>query len=405
MTDLNGRRILLGVCGGIAAYKSAELLRLLCRQGAEVRVVMTSSATRFVTPLTFQALSGQPVAHDLFDDPMAHIELARWAEAIIVAPASATTLARLAHGLADDLLSAIVLAAQVPLALAPAMNQAMWRNPATAANVALLRQRGCLLLGPAEGEQACGETGPGRMLEAAELAEAVAGLLRPPLLARRAVLITAGPTREALDPVRFLSNRSSGKMGYALARAAARAGAKVTLVTGPVSLTPPPGVDCVQVESAAQMREAVLARVDACDIFIAAAAVADYRPAHRAAEKIKKNAAALQVELVRNADILAEVAGRSPRPFCVGFAAETENLADNAQAKLNAKRLDMIAANWVGPQAENEQTGFDSDHNALHVYTRDSDTLLRKSSKGRIAEQLIELIARHYHERYPAQDS
>ncbi len=402
---LTGKRLLLGVSGGIAAYKSAELVRRLQDHGAQVRVMMSEAAGRFVTPMTFQALTGQPVAQGLFDDPMAHIELARWAELIVIAPATATTLARLAHGLGDDLPSAVCLAAQVPVAVAPAMNQAMWRNPATQANIATLRQRGLAVLGPASGGQACGETGPGRMLEPAELLAHVETLLQPPLLAGRRLLITAGPTREALDPVRFLSNHSSGKMGYALARAARRAGAQVTLVSGPVALETPPGVERVSVDSAEQMRAAVLARVADCDIFIAAAAVADYRPRRAAGEKIKKHADVLTLELVRNPDILAEVAALPRRPFCVGFAAETENLADNALAKLERKQLDLIAANWVGPAAAEEATGFDSDDNALHVYSRDSSSLLRKASKDRIAEQLIELIAKHYDEKHSSQDS
>lgn len=405
MSSLAQKQILLGVTGGIAAYKSADLVRRLQEQGADVRVVMTRSAAEFITPMTFEALSGHPVHVGMFESgtgAMEHIELARWADTILVAPASANTLARLAHGMADDLLSTIVLASEAPLSLAPAMNQQMWHHPAVQANVTTLRQRGVNIFGPASGSQACGEIGEGRMLEPQQLVEALAQSFETPYLLGKRITITAGPTREDLDPVRFISNRSSGKMGYALAQAARAAGAEITLVSGPVELSAPAGVNTVNVTTAAEMADAVMQTVPQCDIFIAAAAVADYRPAKQAEQKIKKNDSEMVIELVRNRDILTEVAAHQHRPFCVGFAAETENLEANALAKLQRKQLDMIAANWVGASAEAEQTGFDSDDNALHVYTRNSDTLLRKTSKNRLARQLLKLIAEKYNETNPA---
>ncbi|QSA96570.1 bifunctional phosphopantothenoylcysteine decarboxylase/phosphopantothenate--cysteine ligase CoaBC [Methylococcus sp. EFPC2] len=401
MSALNGKHILLGVTGGIAAYKAAELTRQLKSRGAEMRVVMTEAAQAFVAPLTFQALSGNPVATHLLDpveeSAMGHIALARWAELVLIAPATADFIARLRAGLAGDLLSALCLASEAPLILAPAMNRAMWANPATQDNVRVLRERGIRLLGPEEGEQACGETGPGRMLEPVELCEALEGSFGDGSLAGLSVLITAGPTREPLDAVRYLSNRSSGKMGYALARAAADAGARVTLISGPVALMPPPGVEFVAVETAAEMHVAVLSRVHESDIYIGAAAVADYRPAEVAQAKIKKTAASLNLELTRTEDILAAVAGLSPRPFTVGFAAETDRLEDYARGKLAAKNLDMIAANWVG----RPQGGFDRDENSLHVFWPDGERELPLADKSRIAIQLIELIA----ERFHAQDT
>ncbi|MFP5506980.1 MAG: bifunctional phosphopantothenoylcysteine decarboxylase/phosphopantothenate--cysteine ligase CoaBC, partial [Gammaproteobacteria bacterium] len=365
MLELSNKRILLGVSGGIAAYKSAELVRRLREAGAEVRVVMTAGATRFITPLTLQALSGQPVRTELFDAAaeaaMGHIELARWADLVLIAPASANTLARLAQGLADDLLSTLCLATRAPLLVAPAMNNAMWEHPATQANLSLLRERGVRACGPASGSQACGETGPGRMLEPAELVAAVAAQFQTGALAGLRVLVTAGPTREAIDPVRYISNRSSGKMGYAVAQAAAEAGARVVLVSGPTALPAPARVDCVRVETAAEMHAAVMARVADCDIFVAAAAVADYRPRAAAAHKLKKKSATLPLELERTRDILADVAARPPAPFTVGFAAETERLAEHARAKRMAKSLDMIAANLVNVPGQ----GFEADANAL----------------------------------------
>lgn len=396
MGILAGKRVVLGVTGGIAAYKAADLVRRLREQEAEVRVVMTRAACRFITPLTMQALSGRPVHTRLLDADqeaaMGHIELARWGDVIVVAPATADFLARLAHGLANDLLGALCLAADVPVVVVPAMNRLMWSHPATQANVALLAERGVVILGPGVGDQACGETGPGRMLEPDEIVAALEGPFRNGLLAGLNVLITAGPTREPIDPVRFVSNRSSGKMGYAIARAAQEAGAAVTLVSGPVSLAPPQRVRCVRVESAQAMRDAVLEDAPAADIFIAAAAVADYRPASVAGQKIKKRSASLDLKLERTPDILAEVAALSPRPFTVGFAAETEALRENALAKLEAKNLDMIAANAVGGD-----TGFESDDNALEVLWRGGGVALERAPKERLARRFIGLVAERFH--------
>jgi phosphopantothenoylcysteine decarboxylase/phosphopantothenate--cysteine ligase len=397
---LSEKHILLGVTGGVAAYKAAELTRLLRAAGAEVRVAMTRAATAFVAPLTFQALSGQPVHLDLLDpseeSAMGHIRLARWADAILIAPASADFIAKLRAGLADDLLSALCLAAQAPLALAPAMNQAMWSNPATADNVACLARRGVRLLGPATGGQACGESGPGRMLEPSELCRELESLFAPACLAGLSVLVSAGPTREAIDPVRYLSNRSSGKMGYALARAALAAGADVSLVSGPVSLEPPAGAALARVESAADMFEAVLEAAPRHDIYIGAAAVADYTPAEVAGHKIKKRDEVLGLALTRTRDILATVAALPRRPFTVGFAAETDQLEAYARQKLENKGLDMVAANRVGPGL-----GFDSDENALRVFWRGGEAQLPMAGKAHIAAQLIELIAEQYRAKNP----
>lgn len=387
------RNIVLGISGGIAAYKSADLVRRLRQAGSEVRVVMTEAATAFVTPLTFQALSGHPVHTRLLDPAaeaaMGHIELARWADAILVAPASADLMARLAHGLADDLLTTLCLASDAPLLLAPAMNRLMWANPATRANAELLQQRGITLLGPAEGEQACGETGAGRMLEPQQLVDALQALGGEKPLAGRRVLVTAGPTREAIDPVRYISNRSSGRMGYAVAQAAKEAGAEVVLVSGPTSLTTPAGVERIDVESARAMHETVMQRVAGAgaDVFIATAAVADYRPQQTATHKIKKGSDALRIELVRNADILADVAALPQRPFCVGFAAETRDMEGHARDKLARKRLDMIAANEVG-----KGLAFDQPDNRLHVFWPGGEAQLPRTDKLALARQLIQLI-------------
>jgi len=386
-------RILLGVTGGIAAYKSAELVRRLRDRGAEVQVVMTAGARQFVTPLTFQALSGRPVRTDLWDEAaeaaMGHIELARWAGRVLIAPASADFLARLAHGLADDLLTTLCLATDAPLSVAPAMNRLMWANAATQANVALLRSRGVTVLGPAEGDQACGETGPGRMLEPAELLDVLApqGAAKG-VLAGLKVMITAGPTRERIDPVRFITNRSSGKMGFAVAEAAREAGAEVVLVSGPVNVATPPGVRRIDVETAEQMMNAVNEHVADTDIFIAAAAVSDYRPLQCASEKIKKTSDSLTLALSRTTDILATVAARAPRPFVVGFAAETQNVERNALAKLEGKRLDMIAANQVG-----DNLAFDCEDNALTVYWPGGKQDLGHAPKRQLAAALVSLIA------------
>lgn len=389
MKLLSGKRILLGVSGGIAAYKSAELVRQLRTCGARVRVVMTRAACEFITPLTLKALSGEPVWSEWSDEDVAmgHIELARWADRILIAPATADMLARLAQGHADDLLAAICLASGTPLLVAPAMNQAMWRHPATLANVETLRQRDVRVLGPADGEQACGDVGPGRMLDPAELVERLSQDFAAAKLAGVKVVITAGPTREPLDPVRFLSNRSSGKMGYAVARAAAEAGAYVVLVTGPVSLEAPPGVHCLHVETAQQMNDAVMGQMDGCKVFIAAAAVADYRPATVSEQKIKKKETGSRVELEPTEDILSRVSSMKKRPFCVGFAAETENVAASAQKKRLSKGVELIAANRVG-----SGIGFDSDENQLLLIWEGGSLELQKDSKTRLARHLVDQI-------------
>lgn len=392
MQVLTDKRILLGITGGIAAYKSAELVRQLRRSGADVRVVMTAAARQFIAPMTLQALSGHPVRSDLFDPAheaaMGHIELARWADLVLVAPASADFLARLAAGMADDLLATLCLATGAPIAVAPAMNRQMWAAPVTGENMARLASRGIVVLGPAEGEQACGETGPGRMLEPEQLVSALTRLAVPADLAGTAVTITAGPTREPLDPVRFLSNRSSGRMGFALASAAAARGARVRLVAGPVHLPTPPGVERIDVETAEEMLAAVLAGPG--ELFIGCAAVADYRPVAAAPEKIKKKQARLTLELERNPDILATVAALKARPFVVGFAAETENLAEHARAKLRDKGADMIAANWVGRRAGG--TGFDSPRNALQLFWADGEASLPEAEKEELAHRLLEQV-------------
>jgi len=396
MIATQAKRVLLGVTGGIAAYKSAELVRRLNERGAEVQVVMTAGARQFVTPLTFQALSGRSVRSDLWDASaeaaMGHIELARWAERVLIAPASADFLARLAHGMAGDLLTTLCLATEAPIAVAPAMNHQMWANPATRENVELLRSRGIAILGPGVGDQACGETGPGRMLEPADLAEALYASTPPSdRLAGLRVVITAGPTRECIDPVRFVSNRSSGKMGFAVAEAARDAGAEVVIICGPVHVETPRGVQRIDVESAEQMLEAVQSRLGAMDIFIAAAAVSDYRPVQVADEKIKKTSDSMMLAMSRTTDILATVAASSPRPFVVGFAAETQNVERNALAKLEGKKLDMIAANQVG-----RGLAFDREDNALTVYWPGGSCELARSSKADLAAQLIELIAERH---------
>ncbi|WP_346838178.1 bifunctional phosphopantothenoylcysteine decarboxylase/phosphopantothenate--cysteine ligase CoaBC [Microbulbifer sp. SAOS-129_SWC] len=394
---LSRKRILLGISGGIAAYKSADLVRRLKERGAEVQVVMTAGAQEFIRPLTFQALSGNPVHTDLLDPAaeaaMGHIELAKWAELILIAPASAQVLAKLAGGFADDLLSTLCLASEAKLALAPAMNQAMWRHPATAANVQTLATRGALLWGPAAGSQACGDVGPGRMLEPDTLAAEVEKLFRAsPSLAGKQVVITAGPTREALDPVRFLSNHSSGKMGFALAAAARDAGAEVTLIAGPVNLATPAGVKRIDVTGALEMRDAAERAADLCDIFIGAAAVADFRPAQVAEQKIKKTADSDSdsLALVKNPDIVAGIAARRQRrPFTVGFAAETEKVLEHARDKLQRKNLDLIVANDVSA----EDSGFNSDRNAVTVIDAAGSSALPAALKTELAAQLIALIA------------
>jgi phosphopantothenoylcysteine decarboxylase/phosphopantothenate--cysteine ligase len=391
---MQGKHILLGVTGGIAAYKSPDLVRRLRERGAEVQVVMTAGAREFVTATTFQAVSGRPVRTELWDAAaeaaMGHIELARWADVVLIAPATADFLARLAAGRADDLLATLCLATEAPIAVAPAMNHVMWANAATRANVAQLAARGVLMFGPAAGDQACGEIGEGRMLEPLELAAQLEALLGAGgELAGRRVLITAGPTRERLDPVRFVSNRSSGKMGFAVAQAARAAGAQVVLVAGPVALPTPPGVKRIDVESAADMLAAVLAELAGTDVFISTAAIADYRPVRTAQQKIKKTSDTLELALERTPDILATVAARAERPFVVGFAAETESVEQNARAKLMKKNLDMIAANEVG-----DHKAFDSEDNHLIVLSRGARYELGNANKLTLARGLLTLIAR-----------
>jgi phosphopantothenoylcysteine decarboxylase / phosphopantothenate---cysteine ligase len=393
------KRVLLAVCGGIAAYKSAELVRLLRKQDAEVRVVMTHSAREFVSPLTFQALSGNPVHMEMLDideeNAMGHINLARWADVVIIAPATANTVAKCAHGLADDLVSTLFLAATCPVYMAPAMNQAMWNKPITQENIRQLESYGVNFIGPDAGDQACGETGYGRMAEPAEICQRVLIEPQTAILQGLKVLISAGPTREYIDPVRYITNRSSGKMGYALARAAVNAGANVTLVSGTVNLVAPTGLELVHIETAAQMYDAVITQAGNNDIYIGAAAVADYSPATTEKAKIKKHAEQTNLVLQQTKDILAEVAHLSNAPFTVGFAAETNNLEANAQEKLRKKNLDMIAANWVGQ----EQGGFDSEQNALEVFWDKGHTSLAMTDKNKLAGQLINIIATRFNEK------
>lgn len=389
--ELNGKRIVLGVTGGIAAYKAAELVRLLGKQGAEVQVAMTEGATHFVTATTFQALSGKPVYLDQWDarmpNAMAHIDLSRAADLIVVAPASADFLARIASGMADDLLATMVLARDCPLLVAPAMNRQMWENPATQRNIAQLQSDGVAILGPASGEQACGEVGAGRMLEPEEIVEAVIAFFAPKVLAGRKVLMTAGPTFEAIDPVRGITNLSSGRMGYAVARAARQAGAEVTLVSGPVGLAAPQGVERIAIRSALDMHAAVMARADEADIFIGVAAVADYRVANAAEHKLKKDTGGIPpIELVENPDILAEVAAMKDGPFCVGFAAESRNLEEYAQTKRRKKNIPLIAGNLI-------QDGFGGDDNRLVLFDDQGTHPLTPAPKSVLARQLVEHIA------------
>jgi phosphopantothenoylcysteine decarboxylase/phosphopantothenate--cysteine ligase len=398
---MNGKHVLLGVTGGIAAYKSPDLVRRLREQGAEVQVVLTAGAREFVTPMTFQAVSGREVRSDLWDPEaekaMSHIELARWADFVMIAPATADFIARLATGQADDLLTTLCLATDAPIALAPAMNRVMWANAATQANVATLKTRGIHVWGPGEGDQACGEVGAGRMLEPTQLAGFVSSAIAPsgPLAGKR-LLLTAGPTRERIDPVRFISNRSSGKMGFALAAAAREAGADVIIVSGPVNLATPPGVQRIDVESAADMLTAVMKNIDGVDIFVATAAVADYRPASPVECKIKKTSESMDLRMERTVDILATVAGRvgATRPFVVGFAAETDSVEQYARQKLLKKNLDMIAANEVG-----HDKVFEKDDNALLVLWRDGRRDLPNAPKVALARDLVALIAERYADR------
>lgn len=394
--NLYKKHIVLGVSGGIAAYKSAELLRELQRAGAQVRVVMTESATNFITPLTFQALSGHPVSfkeNGHFDEAgMDHIAYAKWADMILVAPATANFIAKTAQGIADDLLSSTCLAHNKLLVLAPAMNQAMWSNAATLDNVDLLKQRGIQLLGPASGDQACGDTGEGRMLEPKDIVTACDNFYAHGELSGQHVLITAGPTREPIDPVRYISNRSSGKMGFALADAAQAMGARVTVICGPTHCNKNKHVDYIDVETAEQMYENVMQQLDSTDLFIAAAAVADYRPAKISRQKIKKSAEETQISLTRTPDIIRKVKQTANEIFCVGFAAETENLIKHARYKLTDKELDMIIANQVGLA----DRGFDSDFNAVEVIWRNGQVSIQRTSKVALAKEIIELILQQY---------
>ncbi len=396
---MHAKRIILGITGGIAAYKSIELCRRLQQEGAEIQVVMTPSAQAFVTPLTLQAICGNPVRTTLFDEAaeaaMGHIELARWAEQLVIAPASADFMARLAMGMANDLLSTLCLATPAPIILAPAMNQQMWRNPATQHNKHVLEERGIHLLGPAYGDQACGDVGPGRMLEPEEIVKQLSGIHQAhdnseQILKGQSWLITAGPTCEALDPVRFLTNRSSGKMGYAIAQQAVNLGAKVTLVSGPVHLESPHNVERISVETADQMLNAVMSHVDKTDIFVACAAVSDYRPQNLQDQKIKKDNDELSLTLVKNPDILQTVSTLNDRPLCVGFAAETQQVEAYALDKLKRKNLDVICANQVGEKG----TGFDANDNALTLLFKNGDKVsLEKTSKYHLAYQLITEIS------------
>ena len=405
MSALKNKRVLIGISGGIAAYKTAELARALIKQGAEVRVCMTKAATEFITPLTLQALTGNPVHSELLDPAaeaaMGHIELARWADLIMIAPATADLIAKLAHGHANDLLSTICLATDTPIHVAPAMNRLMWSNAATQHNCETLTNRGYTLHGPAEGEQACGETGAGRMLEAQELADIVVSVFSndqeiKPLLGKT-VLITAGPTREAIDPVRYITNRSSGKMGYAIATAAQLLGANVKLVSGPVALEAPVGVTRTLIESAAQMHDETMSLAKDADIFIATAAVADYSPAKASDQKIKKEysngetSQELTLELTTNKDILSDVSHTFPDLFSVGFAAETENLIKNAQAKLKRKKLDMIVANQVG-----ENKGFDQDSNQIEILWSEEQISVPEQDKKSLAIELMKIVTEHF---------
>ncbi len=392
--------IVLGITGGIAAYKTPELVRQLKSQGADVQIVMTSSAEEFVTATALQAVSGQPIRSNLWDKEaeasMSHIELARWADVVLIAPATAEIMARLAGGAAPDLLTTLCLATEAPIAIAPAMNHVMWNNPAVQANRATLADRGFAVIGPDHGSQACGETGSGRMTEPQEIAAIVTapgfrGAAGEGLLAGKTVLVTAGPTREPIDPVRYITNRSSGKMGYAMAGAAVAQGAKTILISGPVALDAPRGVEVHRVETAEDMFAATHANLEDVDIFIAAAAVADYRPATLSEQKIKKKDEAMQLDLVRSRDILASVAALDAAPFTVGFAAETENLREHALAKLKNKKLDMIIANLVG-----RNRGFDHDENTVCVYTPEGHQAFPMTDKAELARDLIEVIAARY---------
>ena len=393
MAHLFNRNVLLGVSGGIAAYKSAELIRQLQERGANVRVIMTRGAKEFITELTLQALSGNPVHTEILDasaeQGMGHIELARWADLLLVAPATADLIARLAAGRADDLLTTVALATTAPKMIAPAMNQQMWRDAGTAENIATLKKRGLTVIGPADGVQACGDVGPGRMEQPEVIADQAAASFSSRALEGKRVMISAGPTREALDPVRYISNHSSGKMGFALARAAVDAGAVTTLVCGPVNLETPEYVERINVQTAVEMLDRCNELAPDCDIFIACAAVADYRPANQEAQKIKKGAEHISLELVRNPDIVATIAAGNPSPFTVGFAAETSDILKYARGKMEDKQLDMVIANDVS----GGETGFNSDENEVTVIWPEGERALQRANKSTIATQIVALVA------------
>jgi len=396
MQILQDKRIVLGISGGIAAYKTPDLVRRLKEQGADVRVVMTEGAKAFITPLTLQAVSGNSVSDSLLDTQaelaMGHIELAKWADIILIAPATADIIARIACGMANDLLSTLCLATSAPIAIAPAMNQQMWHAQATQENIAKLSERGYQIWGPGSGEQACGDVGLGRMLEVDELLTLSSDFFANKYLANQHWIITAGPTREAIDPVRYISNHSSGKMGYAIAHAASRAGAKVTLISGPVSIAPPVGCHIIKVNSAEEMHQQALKYAPDSTTFVACAAVADYRVANVAEQKIKKHSEAMQIELVKNPDIVADVATLVNKPFMVGFAAETQDVEQYARGKLVRKNLDLIAANDVAKSGQ----GFNSDDNALTLYSAIDKTDIPLASKQVVANHLVSLINQHY---------
>lgn len=395
---LNNKKILLGVTGSIAAYKSPDIVRRLREAGALVRVVMTQNAGRFITPLTLQAVSGFPVHDELFDleaeAAMGHIELARWADLVLIAPATADFIARLANGQADDLLTSICLATKARIAIAPAMNQGMWSHASTQSNIAILNQKKMMIIGPAEGSQACGDVGLGRMLEPIDIVTQVSNVFESGVLSGKKVLITAGPTHEPFDPVRYLTNGSSGKMGYALAEAAYEAGASVTLVSGPVTLEEPEGVRCERVTTAQAMHAAVMRNIQEYDIFLAVAAVSDYRPQTQSEQKIHKSASELTVTLVRNPDIATEVGHLTPKPFIVGFAAETEKVVEQAAEKRKRKNMDLIIANRVG-----EGVGMGSNENAVTVIGDDFQQSLPLMTKTQLARELIPIIASQFNEK------
>jgi len=404
MQNLQDKKIVLGISGGIAAYKTPELVRRLKEQGADIRVVMTEGAKAFITPLTLQAVSGNQVADSLLDTQaelaMGHIELAKWADIIIIAPATADIIARITCGMANDLLSTLCLATSAPIAIAPAMNQQMWHAKATQDNVTRLVERGCHIWGPGSGEQACGDIGLGRMLEVNDLVTLSGDFFADKYLKNQHWVITAGPTREAIDPVRYISNHSSGKMGYAIAHAALSVGAKVTLITGPVAISPPVGCEVITVNSAEEMYQEAIRFASSSTTFVACAAVADYRVANVATQKIKKNNESMQLELIKNPDIVAAVAALKHKPFIVGFAAETQDVEHYARGKLMRKNLDLIAANDVAKAGQ----GFNSDNNALTLFSATNKTEIPLASKKKLASHLVSLINQNYQAKIIAKD-